>query len=36
MTARRAIAGVLSDFGLGEEDRVAWEQSGLPDKAFDD
>jgi SAM-dependent methyltransferase len=30
------IAAVLHDFGLGDEDRDAWKQSGLPARAFED
>ena len=36
MTSRRAIGELLLDFGLGAEDRAAWEQSGLPATAFEE
>lgn len=29
-------ADVLRDFGLGDDDRRAWEESGLPPEAFED
>jgi SAM-dependent methyltransferase len=32
----RPVADVLADFGLGDDDREAWESSGLPDEAFED
>lgn len=36
MSASPAIADVLREFGLGDADLVAWEQSGLPLDAFED
>src|SRR5918995_1507517 len=30
------FAGVLREFGLGDDDRAAWEQSRLPADAFED
>jgi SAM-dependent methyltransferase len=32
----RPVADVLRDFGLGDDDRQAWESSGLPADAFED
>lgn len=31
-----SIAEILRRFGLGDDDRAAWEESGLPAEAFDD
>jgi SAM-dependent methyltransferase len=35
MSTARPIGEVLRDFGLGEEDLRAWQQSGLPETAFE-
>jgi SAM-dependent methyltransferase len=36
MGSERVMAEVLRDFGLGDQDRAAWESSGLPADAFED
>jgi SAM-dependent methyltransferase len=36
MSPGPAVRDVLREFGLGEADLIAWEQSGLPLGAFDD
>lgn len=33
---RSRFATTLGEFGLGEQDLAAWQQSGLPDEAFED
>jgi SAM-dependent methyltransferase len=36
VVSRRPLAEILRDFGLGDEDREAWEARGLPEDAFED
>lgn len=36
MSDERSIPRILREFGLGDEDRAAWDESGLPADAFTD